>query len=48
MRFLRSLWRDCCVHGVPYRWPEWCVECESAEVDEPEMVRSVANGKQGD
>lgn len=29
-------WTDCCQHGVPYRWPEECIECEMEELEQPE------------
>lgn len=35
--------RDCCPHGVPFRWPEWCVECESEETDAPDNENKVTN-----
>lgn len=28
---------DCCEHGVPFRWPEECIECEMAEVEPPQI-----------
>jgi hypothetical protein len=29
---------DCCKHGVPFRWPEECIECEMEEVETPEAA----------
>lgn len=28
-------YRDFCKHGVPFRWPEGCIDCDMEEVDEP-------------
>jgi hypothetical protein len=28
-------YRDACPHGVPFRFPDWCVECESDDEAPP-------------
>ena len=47
MRLLARFF-DRCPHGVPYRYPDWCIDCEMDELDlPPTSTRNAFNKENG-